>query len=75
MKQLNEYDKLIDSVKKIHMIGIGGAGMCPLAEILLKKGYELTGSDNNQTDTLARIQALGVPGVARPKARAGYARS
>lgn len=61
MKQLNEYDKLIDSVKKIHMIGIGGAGMCPLAEILLKKGYELTGSDNNQTDTLARIQALGVP--------------
>ncbi|MEE1126716.1 MAG: Mur ligase domain-containing protein, partial [Acutalibacteraceae bacterium] len=53
MKQLNEYDKLIDSAKKIHMIGIGGAGMCPLAEILLKKGYELTGSDNNQTDTLS----------------------
>ncbi len=61
MKQLNEYDKLIDSAKKIHMIGIGGAGMCPLAEILLKKGYELTGSDNNQTDTLARIQSLGIP--------------
>ena len=61
MKQLNEYDKLIDSAKKIHMIGIGGAGMCPLAEILLKKGYELTGSDNNQTDTLSRIQSLGIP--------------
>ncbi len=61
MKQLNEYDKLIDSVKKIHMIGIGGAGMCPLAEILLKKGYELTGSDNNRTDTLARVESLGIP--------------
>lgn len=61
MKQLNEYDKLIDSVKKIHMIGIGGAGMCPLAEILHKKGYELTGSDNNRTDTLSRVEAMGIP--------------
>ncbi len=43
------------------MIGFGGAGICTLAEILLKKGYELTGSDNNQTDTLARIQSLGIP--------------
>lgn len=61
MKQAREYDKLIDSVKKIHMIGIGGAGMCPLAEILLKKGYELTGSDNNRTDTLSRVESLGIP--------------
>ncbi len=61
MKQLNEYDKLIDRVKRVHMIGIGGAGMCPLAEILHKKGYELTGSDNNRTDTLTRVESLGIP--------------
>ena len=35
--------------------------MCPLAEILHKEGYELSGSDNNETDTLARIRSLGIP--------------
>ena len=34
--------------------------MCPLAEILHSKGYILTGSDNNETDTLKRIRALGI---------------
>lgn len=43
------------------MIGIGGAGMCPLAEILNEKGYKLTGSDNNESDTLKRVRALGIP--------------
>ena len=47
MKQLRDEDKIIDNVKHIHMIGIGGSGMCPLAEILHSKGYILTGSDNN----------------------------
>lgn len=52
---------LLSSVKKIHFIGIGGSGMCPIAEILLHKGYELTGSDTNESDTLARIRSYGIP--------------
>lgn len=56
-----EADKYLDKVKRIHFIGIGGSGMCPLAEILHSKGYELTGSDNNETDTLKRIRSLGIP--------------
>lgn len=56
MKELNKEDKLLLSVKKIHMIGIGGSGMCPLAEILHNKGYELTGSDNNESDPLERVK-------------------
>lgn len=56
-----EIDKLLDRVKKIHFIGIGGSGMCPLAEILHAKGYKLSGSDNNEGDTLDRIKALGIP--------------
>lgn len=56
-----EADRYLDKVKRIHFIGIGGSGMCPLAEILHSKGYELTGSDNNETDTLKRIRALGIP--------------
>ncbi len=60
MKQLRNEDKIIDKVKHIHMIGIGGSGMCPLAEILHSKGYILTGSDNNPSDPLKRVQNLGV---------------
>lgn len=60
MKELRIEDKIIDQVKHIHMIGIGGSGMCPLAEILHSKGYILTGSDNNESDPLKRIKALGI---------------
>ena len=60
MKQLRQEDKIIESVKHIHMIGIGGSGMCPLAEILNSKGYILSGSDNNESDPLERVKALGV---------------
>ncbi len=60
MKQLSLQDKIIDNVKKIHMIGIGGSGMCPLAEILHTKGYILTGSDNNESDPLKRVKNLGI---------------
>lgn len=56
-----EIDNLLKTVKRIHFIGIGGSGMCPLAEILHKEGYQLSGSDNNETDTLARIRSLGIP--------------
>ncbi len=60
MKELRSEDKIISNVKRIHMIGIGGSGMCPLAEILHSKGYILTGSDNNESDPLKRIKALGI---------------
>jgi UDP-N-acetylmuramate--alanine ligase len=35
--------------------------MSALAEILHHEGYELTGSDNNESDTLSRIISLGIP--------------
>ena len=60
MKALRSEDKIISQVKNIHMIGIGGSGMCPLAEILHSKGYILTGSDNNESDPLKRIKNLGI---------------
>ncbi len=63
-----EIDRLLETVKRIHMIGIGGAGMCPLAEILHEKGYLLSGSDNNETDTLNRVRKLGIPVVLGQKA-------
>ncbi len=60
MKIIRENEKFLDNIKRIHMIGIGGSGMCPLAEILHSKGYIITGSDNNEGDPLKRVQALGV---------------
>ncbi len=61
MKELRAEDKILSTVKNIHMIGIGGSGMCPLAQILFDKGYNLTGSDNNESDPLSRVKALGIP--------------
>lgn len=52
-------DEILKQVKKVHFIGIGGAGMCPLAEIMISLGYELTGSDNNDTETFRRIEKEG----------------
>ena len=68
VKNMYEIDRLLETVKRIHFIGIGGAGMCPLAEILHAKGYQLSGSDNNETDTLNRIRKLGIPVVLGQKA-------
>lgn len=58
-----EYQDILSNVKKIHFVGIGGSGMCPLAEILHHKGYELTGSDNSESETLDRIRSYGIPVV------------
>lgn len=52
---------ILDKVQKIHFIGIGGSGMCPLAEILLSEGFQITGSDCNESDTLERIKGYGIP--------------
>lgn len=52
---------MLEGKQHIHMIGIGGSGMYPLAQVLHAKGYYLTGSDNNETDTLAAVRALGIP--------------
>lgn len=52
-------DEILKQVKRVHFIGIGGSGMCPLAEILISLGYELSGSDNNDTETFRKIEKEG----------------
>ncbi|MBQ8752261.1 MAG: UDP-N-acetylmuramate--L-alanine ligase, partial [Clostridia bacterium] len=53
-------DTILDQVKRIHFVGIGGSGMSPLVEILHTMGYEITGSDNNESDNVNRLRRLGV---------------
>ena len=52
---------ILNGKKHIHFIGIGGSGMYPLAQILHNKGYYLTGSDNNETETLQAVRDMGIP--------------
>ena len=52
---------ILNGKKHIHFIGIGGSGMYPLAQILHSKGYYLTGSDNNETETLDAVRKMDIP--------------
>lgn len=54
-------DNLLNDIRRIHFIGIGGSGMCPLAEILRSEGFEISGSDMNEGETLDKIKSYGIP--------------
>ena len=47
-------------IEKIHFVGIGGAGMCGIAEVLLNQGYRVSGSDIQASHTTRRLAELGV---------------
>lgn len=46
-------------VRRIHFVGIGGVGMCGIAEVLLNQGYEISGSDLRVSVATDRLQQLG----------------
>ncbi|MCE3045309.1 UDP-N-acetylmuramate--L-alanine ligase [Legionella sp. 16cNR16C] len=47
-------------VEQIHFVGIGGVGMCGIAEVLHNEGYRVTGSDISENKTVQRLQSLGI---------------
>ncbi|MDP4609027.1 MAG: UDP-N-acetylmuramate--L-alanine ligase [Burkholderiaceae bacterium] len=46
-------------IKNIHFVGIGGAGMSGIAEVLINLGYRVTGSDLSQSVAVQRLKAMG----------------
>lgn len=46
-------------IRTVHFVGIGGAGMAGIAEVLLNLGYRVQGSDLRESRTTARLRALG----------------
>ena len=44
----------------VHFVGIGGVGMSGIAEVLKNLGYEVTGSDLKESETIRRLKALGI---------------
>jgi len=49
----------LDGVKKVHLIGVGGAGMRNLARLFLARGIAVSGSDLKDSDGLRELAALG----------------
>ena len=52
--------QLLQGVKRLHFIGIGGSGMYPLVQILHSKGYEISGSDVNEGSIIDSERAMGI---------------
>src|SRR3990167_5264829 len=48
-------------VEHIHFVGIGGAGMCGIAEVLHNEGYHVTGSDLTENRPVEHLRSLGIP--------------
>lgn len=48
-------------IRRIHLVGIGGAGMGGIAEVLLNLGYQVTGSDPGNNTMIRHLKRLGVP--------------
>ncbi len=45
--------------RHVHMVGIGGIGMSSIAEVLLRRGFEISGSDLKKSDVTAHLEELG----------------
>ena len=48
------------AIRHIHFVGVGGAGMSGIAEVLHNLGYQVSGSDLSDSATLRRLQGLGI---------------
>lgn len=61
---MSKYKKFLSPrmgrVEHIHFVGIGGAGMCGIAEVLHNEGYLVTGSDCSNSTTIEHLQSLGI---------------
>jgi len=60
MADVNEYHvPEMGRIRTIHFVGIGGAGMSGIAEVLLNQGYQVTGSDVKESANTERLRSKG----------------
>ena len=50
---------LLEKVRRVHFVGVGGIGMSGIAELMVNLGYEVSGSDMHRTDITDRLESLG----------------
>ena len=51
---------MLEQVKRVHMVGIGGIGMSGIARLLHTLGYEVGGSDLVFSQSVQRLQGVGI---------------
>ena len=51
---------MLEQVKRVHMVGIGGIGMSGIAQLLHTLGYEVGGSDLVLSQSVQRLQNVGI---------------
>ena len=49
---------MLDGIHKIHLIGIGGSGMRAIANILIQKGYDVSGSDVADSAVIQKLSNM-----------------
>jgi len=54
-----QHQPLFGRVRHLHFVGIGGIGMSGMAEILIHRGFTISGSDESQGETTERLSRLG----------------
>ncbi|HVF35436.1 MAG TPA: UDP-N-acetylmuramate--L-alanine ligase [Candidatus Saccharimonadia bacterium] len=60
LKPLGRHEEVMRAYSRVHFVGIGGAGMSGIAEVLATLGYDVSGSDLSETSTTLRLQGVGV---------------
>ncbi|CAG7857080.1 UDP-N-acetylmuramate--L-alanine ligase [biofilm metagenome] len=57
---LSDHNRVFGNIKWIHFVGIGGTGMCGIAEVLFNLGYSVSGSDIKESTVTQRLADIGV---------------
>lgn len=47
-------------IQHLHFVGIGGSGMCGIAEVMSNQGYQVSGSDITESPVTKRLQDIGI---------------
>ncbi|MDZ4699123.1 MAG: UDP-N-acetylmuramate--L-alanine ligase [Rhodothermales bacterium] len=56
---LHRRQPFLGRIRRVHMVGIGGIGMSSIAEVLINRGYAVTGSDMKKSDITDHLETLG----------------
>ena len=60
MKSIGSHLHPMRRIQRIHFVGIGGAGMSGIAEVLVNQGFNVSGSDLAENRTTAHLRNLGI---------------
>lgn len=60
LRRIGNRPDLMQVYRRVHFVGIGGTGMCGIAEVLHNLGFEVSGSDLGESATTKRLAAMGI---------------